>query len=228
MNGSLVVVDDVAQAFAQLVIDQANLKPAEPYSLAFSGGSTARDCYQELALTGSTAVDWKNVTGWWGDERCVPLTDVDSNFRLVKESLLELVDPLAAVHPMQSDISDPASAYEELLRASPPIDLIHLGLGPDGHTASLFPGSDALNSPEGRLVVPNRDPLSNNPHERLTFTFEAISQCRTVVVTVAGSAKTDALHRVLDSDLSAPATRISGTDVIWLVDNAALGARTSR
>ena len=77
-------------------------------------------------------------------------------------------------------------------------------------------------------MVLNRDPSSNNPHERLTFTFEAISQCRTVVVTVAGSAKTDALHRVLDGDLSAPATRLSGTDVIWLVDNAAMGARTPR
>ena len=228
MNGSLVVVDDVAKAFAQLVVDQANLKPPEPFSLAFSGGSTARDCYQELALTGSTTVDWSAVTGWWGDERCVPLTDSYSNFRLVKESLLELVEPLAAVHPMQPDLSDPDLAYEQLLRASPPIDLIHLGLGPDGHTASLFPGSDALDSPKGRLVVLNRDPSSNNPHERLTFTFEAIAQCRMVVVTVAGSAKTDALHRVLDGDLSAPATRISGTDVIWLVDNAAMGARTPR
>ena len=228
MNGSLVVVDDVAKAFAQLVVDQANLKPAEPFSLAFSGGSTARDCYQELALTGSTAVDWSTITGWWGDERCVPLTDADSNFRLVKESLLDLIEPLAAVHPMLSEITGAALAYEGLLRASPPIDLIHLGLGPDGHTASLFPGSDALNSAEGRLVVQNRDPLSNNPHERLTFTFEAIAQCRTAVVTVAGSAKTDALHRVLDGDLSAPATHLSGTNVIWLVDNAAMGTRTSR
>lgn len=228
MNGSLVVVDDVAKAFAQLVVDQAILKPAKPYSLAFSGGSTARDCYQELALTGSTAVDWSTITGWWGDERCVPLTDADSNFRLVKESLLDLIEPLAAVHPMQSENSDPALAYEGLLRASPTIDLIHLGLGPDGHTASLFPGSDALNSAEGRLVVQNRDPLSNNPHERLTFTFEAIAQCRMAVVTVAGSTKTDALHRVLDGDLSAPATHLSGTNLIWLVDNAAMGTRTSR
>ena len=227
MNGSLVVVDDVAKAFAQLVVDQAQSNSLG-FSLAFSGGSTARDCYRELARSGSTAIDWKNVTGWWGDERCVPLTDLASNFRLVKDSLLEFVEPLAAVHPMHSGISDPDLAYEQLLRASPPIDLIHLGLGPDGHTASLFPGSDALDSPKDRLVVLNRDPSSNNPHERLTFTFEAISQCRTVVVTVAGSAKTDALHRVLDGDLSAPATRLSGTDVIWLVDNAAMGARTPR
>ena len=228
MNGSLVVVDDVAKAFAQLVVDHAKSNAPGPFSLAFSGGSTARDCYRELAVLGSAAIDWKNVTGWWGDERCVPLTDVDSNFRLVEESLLELVEPLAAVHPMQSELSDPAFAYEELLRAAPPIDLIHLGLGPDGHTASLFPGSDALNSPDGRLVVPNRDPLLNNPYERLTFTFEAISRCRSVVVTVAGAAKTNALHRVLDGDLSAPATKISGPDVIWLVDYAAMGTRTPR
>jgi len=228
VNGSLVVVDDVAKAFAQLVVDEANASARGPFSVAFSGGSTARDCYRELSRSGSTAIDWKNVTGWWGDERCVPLTDIDSNFRLVNESLLEIVGPLAAVHPMLSELSDPAVAYEELLRASPPIDLIHLGLGPDGHTASLFPGSDALDAPEGRLVALNRDPLSNNPHERLTLTFGAISQCRTIVVTVAGSTKTDALHRVLDGDLSAPATNLSGANLIWLVDNAAMGVRTPR
>ncbi|MCX6510256.1 MAG: 6-phosphogluconolactonase [Actinobacteria bacterium] len=228
MNGSLVVVDDVAKAFAQLVVDHAKSNAPGPSSLAFSGGSTARDCYRELSRSASTVIDWKNVTGWWGDERCVPLTDIDSNFRLVQDALLKHVGPLAAVHPMQSEIPDPAFAYEELLRASPPIDLIHLGLGPDGHTASLFPDSDALDSPEGRLVVSNRDPLANNPHERLTFTFEAISQCRQIVFTVAGAAKTEALHRVLDGDLSAPATHISGAEVVWLVDNAAMGARTSR
>ena len=92
MKGSLVVVDDVAKAFAQLVVDQAQSNSLA-FSLAFSGGSTARDCYRELARSGSTAIDWKNVTGWWGDERCVPLTDLASNFRLVKDSLLEFVEP---------------------------------------------------------------------------------------------------------------------------------------
>jgi len=228
VNGSLVVVDDVARAFSQVIIDQATSNGSTPFSLAFSGGSTARECYQDLSRTGSTAIDWSAVTGWWGDERCVPLTDIDSNFGLVQEALLDHVPPLAVLHPMRSDCEDPAGSYEQLLRSSPPIDLIHLGLGPDGHTASLFPGSEALHSPNGRLIVSNHDPLANNPHERLTFTFEAIAQCRQIVFTVAGAAKTEALHRVLDGDLSAPASHVSGTEVIWLVDHAAMGSRTSR
>jgi 6-phosphogluconolactonase len=228
VNGSLVVVDDVAKAFAQLVVDAMQSKRSASFSLAFSGGSTARDCYQELSRANSTDIDWATVTAWWGDERCVPLTDPDSNFRLVQEALLARVGRLEAVNPMKSDGEDPAGSYEQLLRASPPIDLIHLGLGPDGHTASLFPGSVALDSPEGRLVVSNHDPFSNNPHQRLTFTFEAIAQCRQIVVTVAGSGKSDALNRVLGGDLSAPATHISGAEVTWLVDNAAMGTRTPR
>ena len=227
MNGSLVVVDDVAAAFAQLVVDRTAASKA-PFSLAFSGGSTARECYEHLALEAESPIDWTRIDAWWGDERCVPLEDPDSNYRLVEESLLSKVGPLASVHPMRSDVSDAADLYDRLVRSAPPIDLIHLGLGPDGHTASLFPGSEALTAPVSRFVVSNVDPLGHNPHARLTFTFAGIANCRSAVVTVAGASKTEALHRVLDGDLSAPAAHLATEDLIWLVDTEAMGSRSAR
>jgi len=227
VNGSLVVVDDVAAAFAQLVVDRTAASKA-PFSLAFSGGSTARECYVHLALEAESPIDWTRIDAWWGDERCVPLEDPDSNYRLVEESLLSKVGPLASVHPMRSDLPDAADLYDRLVRSAPPVDLIHLGLGPDGHTASLFPGSEALTAPVRRFVVSNVDPLGHNPHARLTFTFAGIANCRSAVVTVAGASKTEALHRVLDGDLSAPAAHLANEDLIWLVDTEAMGSRSAR
>jgi 6-phosphogluconolactonase len=228
VNGTLVVVDDVALAFADLVIDRSATE--RRFDLAFSGGSTAADCYKALASR-STEVDWSRVVAWWGDERCVPPSDQDSNFHLVDVALLDRVAPLTSVHPMfdgNRTPEDAAEDYERLLREAPPIDLVHLGLGPDGHTASLFPESPALSAPRGRLVVANVDPLGNNPHTRLTFTYVAIERARTVVVTVSGASKTEALHRVLDEDPTAPAANLRGRDIVWLVDPAALGDRSAR
>ena len=228
MIGSLVVVDDVTTSFARFIADRAKGNRTGEFSLAFSGGSTARLCYEELARSFGTSIDWSIVVGWWGDERCVPLDDPDSNYRLVDEALLQNVVALSAVHPMRSDIPNPADHYDSLVAAAPPIDVIHLGLGPDGHTASLFPQSSALESAPDRLVVSNIDPLGTNPHERLTFTYAGIARCRTAVVTVAGAEKREALHRVHDGDRSAPAARLECEELIWLVDSAALGERRDR
>ena len=183
---------------------------------------------QHLACKSQYPINWARIDGWWGDERCVPLDDPDSNYRLVEESLLAKVGTLASVHPMRSDVPDAADLYDRLVRSAPPIDLIHLGLGPDGHTASLFPDSEGLTAPAHRFVASNVDPLGNNPHTRLTFTFAGIANCRTAVVTVAGASKTEALHRVLDGDLSAPAAHVANKDLIWLVDAEALGSRSAR
>ena len=228
MNGSLVVVDDVAASFAQQVLDRAAARKVSQFAIAFSGGSTARECYEKLAMFSAPAIDWSTIDAWWGDERCVPLTDDDSNYRLVEESLLSRVAPLASVQAMRSDIPNAADVYDRLVRSAPPIDLIHLGLGPDGHTASLFPQSEGLNAPADRLVVSNSDPLAHNPHERLTFTFGGIARCRSAVVTVSGASKTEALHRVLDGDLSTPAAHLANDNLIWLVDPEALGSRNAR
>jgi len=101
--------------------------------------------------------------------------------------------------------------------------VVHLGLGPDGHTASLFPQSAALDTGPGRLVVVNDDPLGHNPHPRMTLTYEGIARARLVVVTVEGEAKAEALARVRADDPTAPASHVDAERVLWLVDHAALG-----
>ena len=118
-------------------------------------------------------------------------------------------------------IEEAARAYDALVRAAPPIDIVHLGLGPDGHTASLFPGSPTLD--ETRAVRGRRPATTLHPHPRLTFTFPAIARARLVVVTVAGEEKRDAIERIRAGE-DLPGARIRAERVLWLGDRAALGA----
>jgi 6-phosphogluconolactonase len=222
MNGELVVVDDVAEAFAATVVEAYRGRPNDGFAIALSGGSTARRCYERLADDASDAIDWWKVDVYWGDERCVPLDDPDSNYRLAREALLDRVGAANATYPMRCD--EGADAYQLRLGELGRFDLVHLGLGPDGHTASLFPRSAALDTGPGRLVVVNDDPLGHNPHPRMTLTYEGIARARLAVVTVEGEAKAEALARVRDGDLTAPASHIDAERVVWLVDHAALGA----
>jgi 6-phosphogluconolactonase len=228
-TGDLRVVEDVPAAFAALVAAEfaaAGLATAGPettqqpdgtFRIALSGGDTARACYEALAT--ETTVDWSAVECFLGDERCVPPEDSAANQRLVRESLLDRVGDLPRFYPVEwQDLE----SYAALLEARPPLDVIHLGLGPDGHTASLFPGSKALEAPAGALVVLNEDPSGRNPHPRVTFTFEAIARSRLVVFTVAGASKRDALARVLAGE-DLPAARVRAPRVLWLCDGAALG-----
>ncbi len=213
MNGEIRVVDDVPQAFAALVADVA------PRSIALSGGGTAKDCYELLA---GADVDWAEVSVLFGDERWVPVDDPDSNEGMARAVLLDRVQP-HAIHSLCSagdTIDAAASGYDALLRELGPVGLVHLGLGPDGHTASLFPGSRALEEGE-RLVVPNPGDATH-PHDRLTFTFPAIEQSELVVFTVAGEDKREAFARVRAGD-DVPAARVTAQRAIWLVDPAAIG-----
>jgi 6-phosphogluconolactonase len=219
MNGELLVVDDVSAAFAEFVIDRWLARVGPRFAMAMSGGDTARACYEALARRRSE-IDWGTVDIWWGDERCVPLDDVESNHRLAHEALLDQVE-VGSEHPMTCGTHG-ARTYESALEDAPPLDLIHLGLGPDGHTASLFPGSAALAVPSSRLVVENVDPTGRNRHPRLTLTYGGIARGRCVVVTVSGAGKSEALRRVRAGDPSAPAAGIDADDVVWLVDPAAL------
>lgn len=212
MHGELREVTDVAQAFADLVVAEA------PTSVALSGGGTARDAYSRLA---AAAPDWSGVDVYYGDERWVPLDDPDSNAGMVQQVLLPAVQP-ASHHPMYEDgvdIEAGAAAYGRLLRDAGPIDLVHLGLGPDGHTASLFPGTPALDETRHRVVV-NADSL--HPHPRLTVTYPWLETARLVVFTVAGDEKRDAFTRIRAGD-DLPAARVRGDRIVWLVDPAALG-----
>jgi 6-phosphogluconolactonase len=212
MFGDVQVVDDVPKTFADVVVG------ARPASIALSGGDTARLGYEALA---QRDVDWSDIEVYFGDERYVPPDHPDSNESLVQAALLDHVRP-AAVHSMYEpglSVDAAAERYDALVRAAPPIDIVHLGVGPDGHTASLFPGSPALDERE-RLVVATGDDL--HPLPRVTFTFPAIARARLVVVTVAGADKREALDRIRAGE-DLPAARVRADRVLWLVDPAALG-----
>jgi 6-phosphogluconolactonase len=226
-DGELRVVDDVPAAFADLVAEQVALALAdagrplnEPFCLVLSGGSTARACYEQLALRRD--LDWARIDCLVGDERCVPADDPDANQLMIREALVDRVRPRPRFFPM--DCGAPPSAYEAAIAARRP-DLVHLGLGPDGHTASLFPNSAALEAPDERLVQCNVDPSGRNPHERLTLTLAGIARARLVVFTVAGADKHEAMSRVLrHGDL--PATRVHADRVVWLCDREARDPET--
>lgn len=221
MNGSLYVVDDVAGEFAERVIEAFHTRPGDTFSLALSGGETARQCYERLASDGGTQIDWWKVDLYWGDERCVPPDDEASNYRLAREALLDRVGAANAAYPMRCD--EGPDPYQLRVGELGRFDVVHLGLGPDGHTASLFPGSAAIEADPGRLVVMNEDPAGRNPHPRMTLTFAGIARAHLVIVTVSGEAKREALARVAVGDLTAPASRVKAERVVWLADSAAAG-----
>lgn len=217
MHGEVRVVDDVASAFAELVSARFDARAkADQFSLALSGGSTARPAYEALAKQHS--IDWSKVVVLWGDERLVPLDHEDSNYLLAEQSLLSHIDKPSAVHPMYNEGG--ADAYDELVKSLTPIDVVHLGMGDDGHTASLFPGSPDLRTPQGRLVVKTGDDL--HKHERLTFTYEAINQSSLVIFTVVGAAKREMFSKISAGE-DFPVSHVDAKETIWLVDAAAAG-----
>lgn len=203
--------------------------------IALSGGSTPRRMHQLLAET--AGIDWSRVHVYWGDERAVPPDDPESNFRMTRETLLDLLSiPEANIHRMRGEI-DPADAareYEATLAStfgvSPPdvpkFDVIVLGVGPDGHTASLFPGTDALQERE-RWVVANEVPQQDTT--RITLTYPVLNNGSLVMFLAAGANKRDALKRIFDPDETdrPPATFVqSAGRVIWFLD-AEAGAALS-
>ncbi len=221
MNGEVIVVDDVATEFAERVVEAFHGRPDDGFSLVLSGGETARRCYERLAADAGDQIDWWQVDVYWGDERCVPPDDVDSNERLVREALLERVGAANAVYPMRCE--DGPDPYQQRIAQAGRLDLVHLGLGPDGHTASLFPGSEALNADPGRLVALNEDPTGRNRHRRMTLTYSGIARARLVLFTVSGTSKREAFAAVRREDPTCPASRVRAERVVWLVDRAAAG-----
>lgn len=221
MHGDLVVVDDVCGEFAERVIEAFHTRPNDEFSLAVSGGPTARACYKRLAEDAGTQIDWWKVDVYWGDERCVPAESPDSNYHLVRDALLEKVGAVNANFPMFCD--EGPDPYQLRLGEVGRLDVIHLGMGPDGHVASLFPGSPGLEADPGRLVVMNEDPSGANPHPRMTLTFAGIARARLAIVTVRGEGKREALSRVLAGDPTCPGSRVTADKVLWIADPAARG-----
>jgi 6-phosphogluconolactonase len=213
--GDLYVVADVPAAFADRVVTAWRDRPRHFFSLVVSGGDLARRCYEHLAAVGGDIVDWSMVDIYWGDERLVPRRHPDSNELLVRDALINRIPPVRGVFPMRVD--DTADAYDALVRKAAPFDVVHLGLGPDAHTASLFPGSAALDAPIDRYVVDNDDPAGENFHPRRTLTLAGIAMGDLALVTVDGAEKRDAWRRVRDDDPTAPASHIRAPRVEWLV-----------
>lgn len=230
-------LDAVARAAANLLAQlQANDRPQEHFTIALSGGSTPRAFHSALvAPPYRDQVDWGSLEFFWGDERFVPPDDPESNYRMARETLL-LKAPITSdqVHRVPTERGDPAMVaelYEADIRRDmnvlpgqlPRFDLILLGMGPDGHCASLFPHTDALRVRD-RLVTANYVPkLDAN---RITLTVPVINNAAAVVFLVAGADKADALAAVLEgshdpetypSQLIAPEHGV----LHWLVDRAA-------
>ena len=211
LPGELRVVEDVPTHFADLVVANA------PASIALSGGELAARCYEVLA---ARPFDWSGVEVYLGDDRFVPEDHSESNEHLVRRALFDSVAP-RALHPMYrpGPIQEAADAYDSLVRSSPPIDIVHLGMGPDGHTASLFPGSPALDVID-RFVVATGDEL--HPHPRLSFTYAAIARSPLVLMTVSGEDKRDAFARIAAGE-DLPAARIRAEKLLWIVDETVTG-----
>ncbi len=200
------------------MVEAWQARVGELFHIALAGGSTAGPCYERLAADSHDAIDWLSVNVYWGDERCVPPDDPSSNQLLGRRSLLERVGGANAVYPMSCD--EGPDAYALRLGEVGKLDFVHLGMGADGHTASLFPGSPALEADPGQLVALNEDPSGRNQHRRMTLTLSAISRARLVVFTVAGASKRDTLRAVTEgADL--PAGRVNADRVLWLVDRDA-------
>lgn len=195
--------------------------------VAVSGGSTPRPVYRLVAKPAlASRIEWRKVEIFWGDERCVPANDPASNYRMVQEELLAHVPiPQANVHRIETrhPPSRAARAYAETL-GDLPLDIVLLGMGDDGHTASLFPDTPGLGEIEAR-VVPTLAPVP--PAERVSLTLRAINEAAVVRFWVSGHAKAGPLAEVFrqveSGDPQLPAARVqprSGQSC-WFVDDAA-------
>jgi 6-phosphogluconolactonase len=227
----------VAARAAELVADAAR-RAAEArgrFVVALAGGGTPRAAYERLA--GASPMPWAATHVWFGDERCVPPDHADSNYRMAREALLARVPvPEQQVTRIEGERApaDAADRYDALLRgdatahagaAGAAFDLVLLGVGPDGHTASLFPGGEALHESE-RWAVAVPAPERVGPHvPRVTLTPPALGRAREVLVLVTGAEKRGAAAAALaGGDDAPPAGRVRGRErTVWLLDAAAAG-----
>lgn len=186
-------------------------------NVCLAGGSTPMRCYE---LLDSQLDDWTNVHLWYGDERCVPFDDPESNHGQVKERLRARG---ATWHPMRGTLgpSEGAMVYERELGATI-LDVTHLGMGPDGHTASLFPNHPLL---DAHGVAAGISDSPKPPPERITLTLPKLNESRRVVLLVTGEGKSEALARVMAGpDRTYPASLLDRGKLLVMADNAALPA----
>lgn len=241
---TLTTPQELFEAAAEEVVRAANEAVAQRgrFTVALSGGSTPKNLFNLLATNARTVLPWDRMFFFWGDERHVPPTDPESNYRMAEESMLSKI-PVAAGNVFRIPTENPdaaaaAEAYEQTLRKFfalepgqfPRFDLILLGMGPDGHTASLFPNTAGLQE-KSRLVIANWvDKLKTS---RLSLTLPVLNAAGCVVFLVSGTDKAPALHAVLEGDAPgehypSKLVRPSNGKLVWLVDRAAASALSNK
>ena len=228
---------DLFQAAAQEFVAQANQAIAArgKFTVALSGGSTPKGLFTLLASGSISNIPWDKIFFFWSDERHVPPDDPESNFRMANEAMLSRAPVPAAnifrVHAEQKDAAAAALEYEQTISKFfglqpgefPRFDLVFLGIGPDGHTASLFPGSSGLEE-KSRLVIANW--VEKFKTDRITFTYPVLNHSACVIFLVSGPDKAPIVHQVLENPASGlPCQRVRPLDgrLIWLLDRAAAG-----
>ena len=207
----------VAQRIAELAAQAIAARGV--FHVALAGGETPRRCYRKLR---DLAIDWQHVHMYLGDERCLPSGDTMRNDSMVRETLLEHVSiPPANVHFIPAELGprEAAASYASLLCKVVPLDLVLLGMGEDGHTASLFPDNPAIESTAA--VVPVFD-APKLPKERVSLGIDTLNAARRKIFLVAGAGKRAALEQILHGD-SLPAARVAAGE--WHLDQAAFPGR---
>jgi 6-phosphogluconolactonase len=237
VSPKLMVADD-PKALAREAADQLlawAMETPGPVRIALSGGSTPRGTYEELVSTRMiNCFPWSNVHWYWGDERFVPPDDRESNYRMAREAMLAAAPiPPANIHPIPTVGLSPEEAalrYESELKSvygsatllpdRPLFDVCLLGLGDDGHTASLIPGEPVLEERDRWVVAVGH----GRPEVRITLTYPAIDASRHIAFLVSGKDKRAVLQQVLAGDITKPAARLSPAgDLVFIVDRAAAG-----
>jgi 6-phosphogluconolactonase len=215
-------LDAISREAARRFVAQA--AAANPFTVALAGGSTPRRLYEMLAQQPFTdQVPWPQVHVFWGDERCVPPDHADSNYRMAREAFLDRVSiPAENVHRIRGEL-DPqqaaaryAAELESILGPGGRLDLVLLGMGSDGHTASLFSGSAALAERERRVVAAHVAKLGS---WRVTLTLPMLNASAQVLFLVSGAGKAPALARIRAGErLPAGLVRPTSGELAWLVD----------
>ena len=197
-----------------------------PIHVALSGGNTPKSFHQVIVDKLAARIPWDRVHVWWGDERCVPPDHPDSNYKMALETLLSKVPvPAANIHRVPVEAEDPSAAYQATLKKemgeNPRFDWIFLGLGTDGHTASLFPGTPAVES----TALVTAGYFEAKQSLRVTFTLPLINAAAKVAFVVSGADKADMVKHVLEEPASPshPASLVAPAkgDLIWLLDRDA-------
>ncbi len=230
--------DKLSQAAAEYVVRLAHESTTAhgKFTFALSGGSTPKKLYGLLASEPyRNRIDWPHVEIFWSDERCVPTDDPECNYNMALEVMLTRLSLRAdQIHRMPADEKDRDAAALKYTREMqrvfgtdgiPAFDLIQLGMGPEAHTASLFPHQDSLHERE-RLVMPVSVPKP--PPPRLTFTPPLLNAARHILFLVTGAEKAEAVQAVLEGEQQpdeypAQIVRPSNGDVTWMLDSAAAG-----